>query len=938
MIHNLKRLRICHEKFIKFLNRNVNTKVETEVNKEVKFTSTINLPKTKFPARLNSTQKTQTETSIIEKHLSSLYGWQRENHKTEDYVLHDGPPYANGDLHMGHAVNKILKDIILKDRIMKGTRVHYHPGWDCHGLPIELKALKNNKDVPPNQIRQRARKFAMGAIEKQRKSFECWGVTGSWQSETKTYKTFDKNYIKNQLQMFYIMYEKGLIYKAIKPVYWSPSSQTALAEAELEYDEKFVSPSLYFRCQITNNHDIVDNDVKLYALIWTTTPWTLPANQAICFNSNLNYCLVKISGDFYIVGSNTIENLSKELDLDVEFVKELNPKIFHDFKYQHPINEKEILPFFDGSHVQADKGTGLVHTAPSHGPDDFLVFLNKKIPLKSFVDGRGCYNSSAPDFLQGKEVLTEGNDFVIKHLDSSVVKLQEIKHSYPIDWRTKKPVIILASDQWFIDTERIKTKAIEEADKVEFFPQKSSHIYKNVLKIQLEKRPYWCISRQRSWGVPIPVLYDKTTKEPILNKNFLNHWIKMLEINNSMDFWWEKNVEELLPESSEFDVKNLMKGSDILDIWFDSGISWSYALDGTKVADLYLEGVDQMTAWFQSSLMTSVGIRDISPYKNIFVHGFVVDENGRKMSKSLGNVISPEVIVRKYGTDALRWWVAAHSTQHSSIPVSYKLLEDGVNNLIKIRLTLKYLLGVIGNDENDGKINEAKLTHLDKFILHKLSEFNENVASCYENFQFNKVVTMLNHFVNTDLSSCYLHLVKDRLYCGYDTEHCQLKKVLMNCYLGLSKSLWPIAPFLIEESWSYLKDESFYRQNFGELKKWNFKESNEIVNYAMDVRREFYSNIKDLNTWKLNVVISGNNQNLKYLKILHSNMNEPSNATELCEIFQVSSITLEQVNEADLQISYSEVDEDLCPRCRRFTTTNGVCKRCENVLKQKCWI
>lgn len=767
---------------------------------------------------------------------------------------------------MGHAVNKILKDIILKKKILDGRRVHYRPGWDCHGLPIELKALANSKASTPLEIRQKARNFAAGAIHRQKKSFESWGVLGSWNDETQIYRTFEKDYIKNQLKMFLEMYQKGLIYRDLKPVYWSPSSGTALAEAELEYDEKFVSPSLYFRCEIANSEGLSEDNSKVYALVWTTTPWTLPANQAICFNSALKYKLVKINGGCYIVGSDLIETLGEELEMFIEIVKDLDSSQLQQLQYHHPVNHKEVLPFFDGSHVQADKGTGLVHTAPSHGPDDFLVFLNKKIPLKCLVNGQGCYNSSAPEFLEGKEVLGDGNKLVIQHLDSNVVKLKELTHSYPIDWRTKKPVIIMASEQWFINTEQIKAKAIEELENVQIFPEKSSKVSKAVLKTQLQKRPYWCISRQRSWGVPIPVLYDADTMKPLCNEELINHWAKMVEETGSIDFWWEKDVQQLLPESSQYNANSLVKGNDILDIWFDSGVSWSFAMNDEKVADLYLEGVDQFTGWFQSSLMTSVGIRGIAPYKNIFVHGFAVDEHGKKMSKSLGNVISPEMIVKKHGTDAMRWWVAAHATQHSSIPVSNKLLEDGANNLIKIRATLKYLLGVIGNG-NDGTINATRLTHLDKFILHKLTEFEESADSCYENFQFNRIVALVNNFVNTDLSSCYLHLIKDRLYCGDADQHHDLQKILMNCYKRLCKTLWPITPFLVEESWSFVKDESFYRDEVKSSVRWEFKHSDDILNDAMEAKRTFYKTIGDINSWKLNVTIEGNEEHLKTLKV-----------------------------------------------------------------------
>jgi isoleucyl-tRNA synthetase len=513
--------------------------------------------------------------------LTPLYDWQRDNLKTKDYVLHDGPPYANGDLHMGHAINKVLKDIILKEKIIKGTKVHYVPGWDCHGLPIELKALGNSENLDPIKVREKARKFATEACKKQKSSFESWGVTGSWNDSSKIYRTFDKNYVKNQIKLFYEMYEKDLIFRDLKPVYFSPSSGSCLAEAELEYDENFVSPSLYFRCQVTNVDRITSNE-NIYALVWTTTPWTLPANQAICFNSDLKYCLVKISGSTYIICMDTIQNLQKELQMEIEFVREISTDQLKNLQYTHPINKNEINNFYDASHVQVDKGTGLVHTAPSHGQDDFLVFLNKKIPIKCLVNEKGCFNEQAPEFLREKEVLQDGNNLVIDYMNRAqdVVKLDKITHSYPIDWRTKSPVIMLASEQWFINTDAIKQRAVEELEKVNIYPQKSSNVSKNVLRTQLEKRPYWCISRQRSWGVPIPVLFDG--KKPIVNEKLINFWSELVEQTGSVDFWWQRDVKNLIPENCSIAVdENLTKGNDILDIWFDSGISWSQALEGT---------------------------------------------------------------------------------------------------------------------------------------------------------------------------------------------------------------------------------------------------------------------------------------------------------------------------------------------------------------------
>lgn len=771
--------------------------------------------------------------------------------------------------------------MILKRSILDKIRVHYKPGWDCHGLPIELKAIKNSEKLNSLQIRQKARKFALDTVQKQKDTFSSWGVTANWYNDEFIYKTTDKSYINNQLNIFFQLYKNGLIYRDLKPVFWSISSGTALAEAELEYNENFISKSLYLQCKLTEGS--FKSDKPVFALIWTTTPWTLPANQAICYNSNLKYGLVKLENHpecLYLVCLETIDSLKQEIDQEITLVHELISDELRNIEYHHPINSSELMPLIDGAHVQVDKGTGLVHTAPAHGPDDFLVFLNKKIPLKSLVNENGCYNSSAPDFLVNKNVLSEGNDLVIEYLNSSIVKLKDYKHSYPIDWRTKEPVIVIASNQWFINTDKIKTKAIEELESVNIYPEKSALINKTVLKSQLKKRPYWCISRQRAWGVPIPVLYDKTTQLPKVSMELINFIASQVDQTGNIDFWWKSEFLETVPlsvlEKDNLKADNVEKGSDILDIWFDSGISWSHVLQNkTQVADLYLEGVDQFTGWFQSSLMTSVGIRQKAPYKNIFVHGFVVDENGKKMSKSLGNVISPKDVTKKHGTDAMRWWIAAHAVQHSSIVVSDNILEEAGQNLMKIRSILKYLLGVLNYDDNVSSVDTSNLSHIDKYFLHQLSIFNDKINSCYQSYQFNRVSILVNNFINNELSSLYLHLNKDRLYCGTDAEHANLKNILSICYRSLCKSLWPIIPFMIEESWSYYQKDgsSFYQHSTEDLKSWEYCESVKCVNEALALKKNLSTTISNQNSWKLDVCVHGNDENLKLLKVLKVKIN-----------------------------------------------------------------
>lgn len=448
-----------------------------------------------------------------------MYEWQRQNLTSPDFVLHDGPPYANGETHIGHAVNKILKDFVMKSKVMERRRVHYRPGWDCHGLPIELKALSNSLESPPMVVREKARKFALSTIEKQRQDFQDWGVGANWSRET--YKTIDKDYVAKQIRIFHELYKKGLIFRDLKPVYWSASSKTALAEAELEYDPAFKSPSLYVRLKLETVPPALSKFRDIYAIIWTTTPWTLPSNQAVCYNPKLKYSVVEIGGDSslqYLIGSSLVDAFAAETSKDVKILQEIDGSVLETCTYSHPVITSNPLPFLPADHVQDSKGTGLVHTAPAHGLEDYLICLSHKIPTKCFVDELACYNEDAPAFLQGKSVLEDGNSVVLDHIKADILHLTEMTHSYPIDWRTKKPVIFRASHQWFIDTDKIKEAAAREVEKVTLYPKGVSETHKSSLVGQLMKRPYWCISRQRCWGVPIPAFYDRTTKRVLIEE------------------------------------------------------------------------------------------------------------------------------------------------------------------------------------------------------------------------------------------------------------------------------------------------------------------------------------------------------------------------------------------------------------------------------------
>ncbi|RZC33056.1 isoleucine--tRNA ligase, mitochondrial, partial [Asbolus verrucosus] len=513
-------------------------------NKKKVYSNTLFLPKTKFPLRLENKKLIERDeqiTSIAE--FDQLYKWQRSYLSEPEFVLHDGPPYANGKLHMGHALNKILKDTILRYQILKGNKVHYVPGWDCHGLPIELKALSKH-DATPLEIRSKARAFASTTIRNQKEIFKSWGILGDWNHH---YATYNPDYVKLQFKLFYKLYEKNLIYRDIKPIYWSPSSRTALAEAELEYNEQHRSPSVFVRFKIKNIPNRKFD--RIYALIWTTTPWTLPSNQAVCYNPALSYSLVKNPKDdsLYILASDLIENLSQTLNYKLEIVDSLHSETLSHCTYIHPLYKEKELNFIAATHATSAKGTGLVHTAPAHGPEDFLVALHNKMQIENLINELGCYNSSAGKYLDGKFVLEEGTQEVLKLIKDDIVHLHDHVHSYPYDWRTKKPVIIRASQQWFLDTDSIKSRAIDLLEDVQIIPKVSSEMYKRNLINQIQKRPYWCISRQRKWGVPIPVFFNKLNDKILTSEDLIRHLCMLID-NHGTDFWWQLPLHQLIPE------------------------------------------------------------------------------------------------------------------------------------------------------------------------------------------------------------------------------------------------------------------------------------------------------------------------------------------------------------------------------------------------------
>ena len=771
------------------------------------YKDTLNMPKTKFPMRGNLPNREPERQARWEE--EQMY--EKVQKRTEGrplFILHDGPPFANGDIHMGHALNKVIKDIIVRFKSMTGYHAPYVPGWDTHGLPIETALTKNKKvdrkKMSVSEFRKRCEEYAYVQIDRQREQFKRLGVRGDWDNP---YITLTKDFEAQQIKVFGEMAKKGYIYKGKKPVYWSPSSESALAEAEIEYQDKR-SPSIYVAFPVADGLGVLQKDEKV--VIWTTTPWTLPANLGISVHPQLEYSVVKVGEEKFVVATALLEQVAEEIGWSsYEVIRTHKGTELDRIVCKHPFYDRDSLMML-GEHVTTDAGTGCVHTAPGHGEDDFTIGKKYGLDVLCPVDDQGKMTKEAPGF-EGV-FYDDANKIVTEKLEErdALLHLTFITHSYPHDWRTKKPVIFRATSQWFASIKAFREEILQAIKEVTWIPSWGETRIYNMIK----DREDWCISRQRVWGVPIPVFYGEDG-EPIITDETIEH-VSHLFREHGSNVWFEREAKDLLPEgftSSHSPNGEFTKETDIMDVWFDSGSSHQGVLverDGLqRPADLYLEGSDQYRGWFNSSLSTAVAVTGKAPYKGVLSHGFALDGEGRKMSKSIGNVVVPNKVMQQLGADILRLWVASVDYQ-SDVRVSDKILKQVAEVYRKIRNTLRFLLGNLKdfNPATDRKSYE-QLEEVDRYMMNRLNEVVKKVRDSYEAYDFSTVYQTIHNFCTIDLSSFYLDFTKDILYIERveNEKRRSIQSVMYDMVIQLAQLLSPILPHTAEEVWEYIPGE-----------------------------------------------------------------------------------------------------------------------------------
>ncbi|MBO5947397.1 isoleucine--tRNA ligase [bacterium] len=937
--------------------------------KQVEYKDTLNLPSTTLAMRANAAvreveiQKYWEEIDVYNKILAS-------KDKTNKFILHDGPPYLSSEkIHIGHALNKILKDILIKYKSMQGHYAPYVPGYDAHGLPIENAVVKNIKGgrnaITSYELRQKCREFAHKNLVGQETNFKRLGVLGNWENP---YLTIKPEFEADQIRLFGDMFKKGYVQKGLKPVYWCADCETALAEAEVEYADH-TSTSIYVKFEFdkdssekiySNYLKDADKNLPIYAVIWTTTPWTIPSNMAICLNPAFTYDFVKKGNEIYLIGDDLLTNFVKDADWneqEIEIIGTAKGQELELLNTKHPLYDRKS-PLILGGHVTTDAGTGCVHTAPGHGLEDWEVGVKYGIEVFSPLDAKGVWTSQVKD-LEGIPYY-KGNSIVIENLEKcgALIQKADISHSYPHCWRCKHPVIYRATAQWFVKVDMFRDKVLEEIKKIKWVPQSGETRISNMV----ESRTDWCISRQRAWGVPIPVFYCDDCKEAIVTDETIENVAQIFE-KESSDAWVKYEAKDLLPQGFKCPKcggVHFTKEKDIMDVWFDSGSTWKAVVEkrseelGETPVEMYLEGSDQHRGWFQSSLLTSVAVQGKAPYKSVLTHGFVLDGDGRKMSKSLGNIVAPQDIIKLYGTDVLRLW-AASVDYRNDIKIGETIIKQLVEIFKKTRNTVRFLLGNLYdfNPEKD-YVKYEDLKDLDKFALHKLNVLIENVTESFENYEFYKYFQFLQNFAAVDLSAFYLDIVKDRLYTAgkksVSRRACQT--VMYEISQALMRIIVPVMPHQAEDMWQNVIDEQkgglesilladWVKPN----EKWDNKELEEEFSTVLKLREIATKAIEPLRAEKQ---VGSSLEVAVWVKSDKNKMVEKY-SNELANIFITSQVFLTDKTPDNVLKTYSEdgwevfvtkAQGEKCERCWKYRTLGEnashptLCSECAQAVEE----
>ena len=914
---------------------------------------TLNLGKTKFPMRGKlPVTEAQRESVWEENKVYELR--QKLNEGKPTFILHDGPPYANGNIHIGHAMNKISKDFIVRYKSMSGFRSPYVPGWDTHGLPIEhqlTKAGYDRKKMSLTEFRDLCRKYALEQVDKQRKDFKRLGVSGDWNHP---YLTLDKEFEAAQIRVFGEFAKKGLLYQAKKPVYWSWSSESALAEAEVEYHD-VTAKTAFFVEQVKDGKGVLDSDT--YLVVWTTTPWTVPASEAVAVNAKFDYSVVKPANDDrkFVVATELLEGLAEKLGWDdYQVVKHVAGKDLEGLTTQHPYLDRELLVGV-ADYVTADAGTGLVHTAPGYGDDDYNFGKKYDLPIFAPINDQGVLTKENGDDFDGV-FYQKADDISLQKLeDNNALLLEEpLKHSYPFDWRTKKPIIFRATDQWFVSIEKMRQNILDALENVKYHPEWGKVRLRNMIK----DRGDWVISRQRVWGVPLPIFYAEDGT-PIMEEETINHVADLFRKYGS-NVWFELDAKDLLPEGYTNEHSphgKFTKETDIMDVWFDSGSSHQGVLAErdylTYPADLYLEGSDQYRGWFNSSLITSVVCSGHAPYKEIVSQGFTLDKRGNKMSKSQGNVIDPNKVVQQMGAEIIRLWVMSADTS-ADVRVSMGTFQQISEAYRKLRNTFRFLLANTSDfNASENTVSYEYMSSVDQYMLVKLNHFLEKMRADFDNYDFLDAYRLLINFVNNDLSAFYMNVAKDVLYIEPENSQTRrsMQTVFYDILLTMVKLLTPILPHTTEEVWSYMNEPEEFVQlteipevrhfdgEEGLLDKWS---------EFMGVRSHVLKSLEEARNAKMigksleaQVDLYVNEHNKKLLESFDADVQLLLGVSKLnLHSLDEAAADADQYNDG-IAVKVSVAPGETCQRCRMVKEDVGsdpayptLCARCAKVVRE----